>query len=227
VVALARVGRGLHLAQQGVHLRAPFSRRPARTAAVAGHGGADLFQPLLQGQGLAVLGQVVGDVADQAGGVGLAQQGRGLADQHGAGAEALDDQAQGRQFVGAGDDALGLGGVQLDHLGQQQGLAGDAAGGHLALHALVDQALVGGVLVDDDHAVAGLGDDVGLVHLGPGRAQREVDGIEHRGGAFADAARIGDIRRGVVLAVGRLAHGLGDAAPEGVGSRLGLLRRGS
>ena len=81
--------------------------------------------------------------------------------------------------LGAGADPLGLGGVELDHLGQQQGLARDAAVGHLGLHPLIDQALVGGVLVDDDHAVAGLGDDVGLVHLGPRGAERIVDGIEH------------------------------------------------
>jgi hypothetical protein len=49
------------------------------------------------------------------------------------------------------------------------------------LHPLIDQPLVGGVLVDDDHAVAGLGDDVGLVHLGPRRAERIVDRIERHG----------------------------------------------
>src|SRR5579863_8959780 len=39
------------------------------------------------------------------------------------------------------------------------------------------------MLVDDDDAVAGLGDDVGLVQLGAGGAEREVDRIEHGGGA--------------------------------------------
>ena len=143
----------------------------------------------LSARAAAVLGEVVGDVADQARRVGLAQQGRDLAHQDRAGAERLDHQAQRGQFLGAGDDALGLGGVQLDHLGQQQGLAGHAAVAELALHALVDQALVGGVLVDDDHAVAGLGDDVGLVHLGAGRAEREVDRVDRRRGGSATPRR--------------------------------------
>ena len=68
--------------------------RPRQAAAgadraVAGHGGADVLQPFLERQRLAVLGQVVGDVADQARGVGLAQQGRHLAHQNGAAAERL------------------------------------------------------------------------------------------------------------------------------------------
>jgi hypothetical protein len=46
---------------------------------------------------------------------------------------------------------------------------------------------VGGVLVDDDDAVAGLGDDVGAVHLGPGGAEGKSMGsgdpaVDHRGG---------------------------------------------
>ncbi len=158
---------------------------------MAGHGAADLFQPLLERQGLAVLRQVVGDVADQAGDVCLAQDGRGLADQDGAGAEGLDHQAQGLEFFGPCGDPLGLGGVEFDHFGQQQGLACDAAGRHLGLHALIDQALMGGVLVDDDHAIAGLGDDIGLVHLAAGRAERIVDGIEHRLRRLGDAGRRG------------------------------------
>ncbi len=36
---------------------------------------------------------------------------------------------------------------------------------------------MGGVLVDDDDAVAGLGDDVGLVHLGPRGAEGEGGGV--------------------------------------------------
>ena len=57
---------------------------------------------------------------------------------------------------------------------------------------------MGGVLVDDDDAVAGLGQDIGLVHLGPRRAQRVVDGIEHRG----RRALLGDARLPVRLGAG-------------------------
>ena len=63
-------------------------------------------------------------------------------------------------------------GVELDHLGDQQHLAGEAAIGEGLLHPLVDQALMGGVLIDDDERSLGLGDDEGLVHLRPRRAER-------------------------------------------------------
>ena len=48
---------------------------------------------------------------------------------------------------------------------------------------------MGGVLVDDDHAVPGLGDDIGLMHLGAGRAEWEIHRIEDRRrcGVFGDA----------------------------------------
>ena len=43
-----------------------------------------------------------------------------------------------------------------------------------------------GVLVDDDDAVAGLGDDVGLVHLRPRRAEGVVQGVDHASGGLFD-----------------------------------------
>ena len=45
------------------------------------------------------------------------------------------------------------------------------------LHALVDQPLVRGVLVDDDEAVAGLRHDVGVVHLRARGAERPVEQV--------------------------------------------------
>ena len=122
-----------------------------------------------------MFGEVVGDVADQALDIGVAQQGRGFADEDGAGAEGFDDQTQLGQFVGAGGDAVGFRRIEFDHLGRQQGLTGDGALGHLGLHPLIDEAFVGGVLVNHDEAVAGLGDDIGAVQLGPGGAEGEVE----------------------------------------------------
>ncbi len=56
----------------------------------------------------------------------------------------------------------------LDDLGDQQGLRGDAIIRHLALEFFIDQPFVGGVLVDNDHPIGGLGDDVVLVDLRAG-----------------------------------------------------------
>ena len=44
----------------------------------------------------------------------------------------------------------------LDDVGNQQGLPAHAALSHLPLHCLIDEALMRGMLVDDDHADLGL-----------------------------------------------------------------------
>ena len=71
MVALTRVRRGFHLAQQGVHFRrAQYTARTHRT--VAGHGAANLGHTFFERQGRAMLGQVVGNVADKALHIGIA-----------------------------------------------------------------------------------------------------------------------------------------------------------
>src|SRR3546814_3863019 len=64
MVALAGMRRRLHLAEQRVHL---IDREAAAGAdrAVTGHRAADLFQLLLEAEGVAELGELVGEVADQ------------------------------------------------------------------------------------------------------------------------------------------------------------------
>ena len=65
-----------------------------------------------------------------------------------------------------------------------------------ALQPLVDQALVRGVLVDDDEAVLGLRDDVGLVDLRPRRAERRAIAVAASGSARrASAEGCDDARR--------------------------------
>ncbi len=87
-------------------------------------------------------------------------------------AERLQDQAKLGELAGALGQAGHVRRIEFDHLRKQQPLAGDARTGERGLDALVDQPLVGRVLIDDDDAVLGLGDDVGLVNLAARRAQR-------------------------------------------------------
>ncbi len=86
-------------------------------------------------------------------------------------------EAEPHEVVGPRDQPLDVGLVELDDVGDQQDLPRHAATRQRRLHPLVDQPLMGGVLVDDHHAVAGLRHDIGLVDLGARGAERPVDRV--------------------------------------------------
>ena len=114
--------------------------------------------------------------------------------------------------------------------GRQQHLPLDPALLALKLQPLIDDALVRGVLVDDDDAVARLRDDVILVQLRPRRAKRsrEVALVGRAAGARARTARTSaKLRlRGLGEACGR--GGRGAPVPAGrIGRRRGMLRAGA
>ena len=103
--------------------------------------------------------------------VGIAEDGRNLTDHHGTGPELLEDESRLLQFIAALREAAGRNLVELHHFGQQQHLACDALLGHLGLHALENETLVCGVLINDDDSIPGLGNDVSVVELGAGDAE--------------------------------------------------------
>ena len=70
-----------------------------------------------------------------------------------------------RELSGLLSESLRLLIGDLDDGRYKQALTRDAAVGEHLLHALVDEALMGRVLVDDDHRGACLSDDIGLVDL--------------------------------------------------------------
>src|SRR6185437_2859999 len=106
--------------------------------------------PLLEGERLAEFRKLVGEIAHEADRIGFAEQRRHLADDDGAGTERLDDEAELGELARAGDETRSVGLVELDHLGEEEELALDAAIAEMLLHPLVDEALMRGVLVDDD-----------------------------------------------------------------------------
>ena len=122
VIALAGMGRGFHLAQQGVHLLGIQPPSGAH-AHVAGQGAGHLLQPFLQRQRIAGLGDLVGQVAHQPLHVQLAQHGGDFAHHHRIGAEFLDHQPQLGQFGGAARHARHFRRVEVHHFGDQQRLA--------------------------------------------------------------------------------------------------------
>ena len=65
----------------------------------------------------------------------------------------------------------GFGRTEIDRLGHQQPLRLHRAGQHLLANLLVENPLVQRVLVDDDHPLVALGDQVAIVDLDRGGAQ--------------------------------------------------------
>ena len=98
VVALAGVGSGFHLTQQGVHF---FGTQFAAGAdgVVAGHGGEHVVDAVLDAGGDAELAQLIRHVAHDAGNIRLADGGGDLADDDGAIAKRLEHEASLRQQV--------------------------------------------------------------------------------------------------------------------------------
>src|SRR5580704_19100572 len=131
---------------------------------------------------------MLGEIANEAGAIDLPKKRRRLAQRHRARTESLYHQTKARQFFGTGDEPLDVGFVELDDLWNEQNLPRYARFLDRRLELLVDDALVRGVLVDDDQAVAGLRHDIGLVHLGARRAERPVDQF---GGGLRLDAKIG------------------------------------
>jgi len=119
----------------------------------------------------------------------------------------------------------GVFGGHLHHLGDQQRLRGDARLGHLRLEPLVDKPLVRGVLIDDDHAMGGLRDDVVLVDLRPRGAQWPVlgqrlgQGLDPGGGREAGCVlgQTGWRLQGVGRAPRRRTGPLGQPGPRALG----------
>ena len=92
-------------------------------------------------------------------------------------AEGFDHEAEPFQRRGLRQHPVRIHRVEVDHFGDQQQLPGDARRGALTLEALVDQALVSRMLIDDDDAVLGLCDDIGTMQLRAGGAQRRLPGL--------------------------------------------------
>ena len=100
------------------------------------------------------------------------QKRRNLGDRHGAGSERLDDEAEFGEKRRRVRDEARLALRHLDDRRHEQRLPLRGAAGAGAFKAFIDEALMGGVLVDDDQPVARLRHDIGLMDLRPRRAER-------------------------------------------------------
>src|SRR5207302_1923206 len=94
---------------------------------------------------------------------GSGESGRDLADDDRAVAEGLKHQSGTGKEIGSAGQPLDRSAIEVDHCGDEQGLGRDATPFKLALHPLIDEALMSGMLVDDDDAIAGLRQNVVLM----------------------------------------------------------------
>ena len=170
---------------------------------MAGEGAEPRVEPSGEALRAVLGGEIGGEVADEAVEIAAGEERRRLAHEDRARAEGLDDEPEGGEFLRMGRKERRGAGIEVDDHGMEQDLALDPAPLPVALQGLVDDPLVGRVLVDEDEAVRRLGDDIGLVELGARRPERRRE------------------RRGLGLEVGRRASpGLelgGEASLGGLG----------
>ena len=151
----------------------------------------------LERQRLVPFRHMLAEIAKKRARIDRAEQRRCLAHRDGSRAERLDGKAEAQELRGARDEPLDVGLIEFDDVRNQQDLPADAGAVERRLETLVDDALVGGVLIDDDEAVAGLRDDVGLVHLGARRAERSVAQFRRRLDHGGFGGRGSDLERGL------------------------------
>ena len=95
----------------------------------------------------------------------MAEQGRIAREQDRAAAEVLDAEAELGQGVAVFEGAGRLVCGQLDRLRDQQVLRFQGAGADAAFQLLEEDAFVQGVLIDDQHSLRRLQDEIGVIQL--------------------------------------------------------------
>ena len=143
---------------------------------------------------------MLGEIAQQRAGVGLAEQRRRLAHRDCAGSEGLDGETKRSKLAGARKQPFDGGFVQFHDFRDQQDLTLHAISCKGRLQPFIDDALVGSVLIHDNEAVAGLRYDVDLVDLRALRTKRATEQVTGRLIPTATAARSKD---GSLPAAGR------------------------
>ena len=192
--------RPLHLAQKRVHLLGPQAPAGADRA-VAGHGGEHMIELALESGGGSPFLEAVDEIREQLAKLPRSERRRRFANGDRAGTERLDDEPELLEELRLLEELGAIGRVEVDDFGRQHDLPFDAARRSFALQPLVDEALMRGMLIDDDETVARLRDDVILMELGARRAERKGFRIG-RAGRFGRLRRDGSRRaRGIVEAL--------------------------
>ena len=172
MVALVGALGGFHVAQQGVHFREAEATIGAYRA-MAGAGGEDFVAALCEHMAGRLLGQLGEQGARELFELAAGQQGGYGAHGELFRADRSEREAQLCQGVGVFFGGGALAGVGAEYDGNEQALHRRSRIG-AELEFFVEDALVGGVHVDEDQSLRVLGEDVDTVQLGDGVAERMV-----------------------------------------------------
>ena len=185
--------RFLHLAQKRVHLLGPQAPAGADRT-VAGHGGEHMIELALERGGGSPFLEAVDEVRDQ-----LTKLPRGrapwrFANGDRAGTEGLDERPSSSRSFACSRSLAQSEGSRSTISGVSMICRSTPRVDLFPLQPLVDEALMGGMLIDDDETVSRLRDDVILMQLGARSAKRK---------GFASAARVGSGACGSTAPEGR------------------------
>ena len=162
--AVREVAALVQLPQQGLNLLdGEFLARP--DGSMAGGPLPAEIQGLLGVGGTLGGGGPLGDFGQQRPQLAARKKARDRFDRHRAAAEGLYLEPQLPQLRDERLQGLGLAEAQIDGLGNQERLGGLSRGPGPPSEFIVEHPLVGGVLVDQNQAVLGFADDVGIVQL--------------------------------------------------------------
>lgn len=168
----AGIGAGcaLHIPQKSVHFFG-FQSAPCPDTAVASHAGQNGIQPIGETVRIAsvqirIIGQFIGDISQETVNILRAQKGWYGAQKNTARPEGLKIHSQSGQVFSAYQKSFRLAPWKIDDFRQKQRLRAERPTGILFTQALMREALVGGVLVNENEVtIRSDSNDVGIENL--------------------------------------------------------------
>ena len=174
MIALTGAWRRLHLPQQHIHL--VWLHATARAHRMMAR---DRRQPMieatLQTERTGSVASVIRKIPDKTCQVAGADEGRRFPHKHGSRAKAFQEQPKTGEVTGGIDKSRRSLRIEFYDNRLQKRLTLNAMRFPLALQTLIDDPLVSGMLINENHAVPRLRDDIRIVKLRAGCAQRKID----------------------------------------------------
>ena len=130
---------------------------------MTGHRPADMFKPFFQAKRFVIFRQVIRQVAQQPLHIHFAQKGRRFAHANRALPKRFQDKTHLRKFVFAGQNSRGIAFAHFNDIRNEKRLARYTLPLHFLFHFLINKALMGSVLIDDNNTILRLRDNIGFM----------------------------------------------------------------